>query len=213
MGFDIHQLDRMDEYDEEALEAYQDALSERFLGSPEGQSRLEVDPGAGFWVNRLIHFGRVYAGVTIPQMTRGHVEEIVTEIFPRKVSLIEPEDADDAIPELVAFWAYLKREYGLLEADKIVRFLQKVAPTFKDMMYDPAKFGMAKSFFMMGQAAGFDMTDEEGLQAFTSAYNASLLAEGPLGGTGSPPKKDDRKSARKKKRKAARAARRRNRRK
>ena len=41
-------------------------------------------------------------------------------------------------------------------------------------MNDPSKFGMAKSFFTMGQNAGFDMTDEKGLAAFTNMWNASL---------------------------------------
>lgn len=28
-------------------------------------------------------------------------------------------------------------------------------------MNDPSRFGMAKSFFMMGRQAGYDMTDQE----------------------------------------------------
>jgi hypothetical protein len=46
---------------------------------------------------------------------------------------------------------------------------------------DPASFGMAKSFFMMGHKAGFDMTTQEGLDAFQAVYNSSLL-NGPVGG-------------------------------
>lgn len=39
-------------------------------------------------------------------------------------------------------------------------------------MQDPAKFGMAKSMVMMGQACGFDMTTPEGSQAWIETYNA-----------------------------------------
>lgn len=48
-------------------------------------------------------------------------------------------------------------------------------------MNDPRNFGMAKSLFTLGQEAGFDMTTQEGLQAFQQHYNQQLQ------GTGAPP--------------------------
>lgn len=36
---------------------------------------------------------------------------------------------------------------------------------------------MAKSFFTMGQQAGFDMTSEVGLQSFMAAYNAQAMEQ------------------------------------
>jgi len=44
-------------------------------------------------------------------------------------------------------------------------------------MNDPARFGMAKSFFMMGQSAGFDMTKQEDMDSFVKLYNAGLSPE------------------------------------
>ena len=41
-------------------------------------------------------------------------------------------------------------------------------------MNDSSKFGMAKSFFMAGSEAGFDMTTEKGLKAFQEQYNQKL---------------------------------------
>ena len=112
MTFDIYQLDGLDWDDyEEAFEKYRDSLLEHFLESPEGRSHLEEFPEAGFWAGQLVYNGYGYLGVTLPQMTKNHVEEIVTELFPRKVSLLSPDDADDAIPELTAFWRYLERVY------------------------------------------------------------------------------------------------------
>jgi hypothetical protein len=46
-------------------------------------------------------------------------------------------------------------------------------------MQNPANFGMAKSFVMLGRARGFDMTTEEGLLAFTEAYTSDLSASAP----------------------------------
>jgi hypothetical protein len=179
MTFDIRQIDRLDpdsEGSENALGAYEDELIELFLNSPEGQAWLKIDPEPGFWIHCLIDYGYHYLDVTPPKMTKAHVDEVVTQLFPRKVSTMSPDDADQTIPELIAFWEYLKREYNLPNAEAILRFLHQIQPKFKGIMNNPANFGMAKSFVMQGQAAGFDMTAEEGNQAFMNAYNANLMA-------------------------------------
>ncbi len=184
MAFDIHQLDGIDRdaYDEaaeDALEKYQDALIEQFVQSPEGRARLQADPEMGFWAAQLIYYGYQYIGVSVPEMTADDVDEVVTDLFPRKVSTLSPDDADDVIPELLAFWQFLKRQYRLANADAILGYLRGIAPQFKGIMNDPSRFGMAKSFFMMGQAAGFDMTNEADATRFIVAYNAGVLSRPP----------------------------------
>jgi len=183
MTFKINQLDKID-YDTEgeaALATYQDALLERFYQSVEGQSFIETHPNTemGFWAAQLMYYGYVYEGITIPRMRAEDVEIIITKLFPRKISLFSAEDADDAIPELIVFWQFLEREYKLPNADRILKFLHQIAPAFKEMMMDSSNFGMAKSFFMMGQSAGYDMTDETDSQRFIAEYNAKMLAQGP----------------------------------
>jgi len=117
-------------------------------------------------------------GATIPRMTVADAKEILTELFPRKISLSSPDEADTVIPELLAFWSYLAREHLLPNAPAILGLLhEELQPEFKSMMNDPSKFGMAKSFFVTGQAAGFDMRNEEQLQKFAVLYNAGLAAE------------------------------------
>jgi hypothetical protein len=179
MAFDIHALDKVD-YDEEGIEAiaekYQDALLELFLDSPEGQERAKADPEIGFWAYQFMYYGYGYAGVTLPRVDLRAAREIVEELFPRKISTFSPDEADDTIPELIAFWRYLKREYQLPHADAILRYLHQIESEFRGIMNDPANFGMAKSFFAQGQAMGFDMTDEEEINRFMNVYNAALLA-------------------------------------
>lgn len=182
MTFDIHRLDKSDGYEEEvdeALEQYVEELMECFIQSPEGQAHLARDPEMGFYISQLILYGYHHLGATLPRMSASHVEELVTEVFPRKISLASPDDADDAIPELVAFWEYLKREHHLFQADAVLKFLRRIEPEFKGMMNDPARFGMAKSFFMAGRQAGYDMTDQEESQKFMMEYNARILGQGP----------------------------------
>lgn len=223
MTFDIHQLDEIDPYSleaEKAFEEYQDTLLELFANSPEGKAHLQIYPEMGFWAAQLMYYGYTYHSLTIPQMTAADVELIVTNLFPRKIALSSPDEADDAIPELEAFWQYLKREYQHSNADAILRFLHRVDPNFKSIINDQSKFGMAKSFFTMGQEAGFDMTDEEETQEFIQLYNASTAARsprsplslpaglaGPLSGSTSRATKAQKKKARKK----VKASRRRNR--
>jgi len=217
MTFDLNRLDNLDDLDdvEDVLYQYQDELLKLFADSPEGQARAQADPGMGFWVAHLIEYGYRFTGNTLPQMREHDVEELLSEVFPRKISLAAPEDADDALPTLIAFWEYLKREHRLMNADEILSYLRSVKPeAFRQWMNDPARFGMAKSFMTMAQGAGFDLTDEKDSAAFVNLYNASLSLPDisdlslPLE-LGGPRKKSDPKA--KYRRKMAKASRKRNR--
>src|SRR5262249_7154587 len=55
-------------------------------------------------------------------------------------------------------------------------FLEKPATTsrLKKELGNPANFGMAKSFMMQGEARGFDMTSEAGINQWMNTYNAEL---------------------------------------
>ena len=94
-------------------------------------------------------------------------------------------------------------------------------------MNDPANFGMAKSFFMGGQSAGFDMTNEAEANQFIMQYNANLLTQEPdlasslaadellrvIPGSSSFSRGKKTQTAKKKRRKIAKATRRKNRKK
>jgi hypothetical protein len=75
-------------------------------------------------------------------------------------------------------------------------------------MFDPRRAGMAKSFFMQGGAAGYDMTDKAQINQFMLAHNAAQMAQVELRDKA---KRDE--SKEKKKRKAEKAARKRHRKK
>jgi hypothetical protein len=109
MAFDIYQLDQLDDRDDEAMEAFAEELIELFSASPEGRAHRQVASGMGFWTGRLIDYGYIYCGVTLPEMKVPDVVELLSDIFPRKITLSSPDEADDTIPELIAFWTYLER--------------------------------------------------------------------------------------------------------
>lgn len=194
MSVNLYRIDSISDYDEaiEALSDYVAELVEEFLRSPEGKDYLKAHPEmedyVGSWIDNLLYFGYAYESVTLPHMTKNKVEAIVTGLFPNKVSLLNPDEADTTIPKLTAFWQFLKREYQHPNAVPILKFLKQIEPQFKEMMNDPGRFGIAKSFFMAGTAAGFDMTTEEGLKAFQEHHNQNQGKAGanspPFGGLG-----------------------------
>ncbi|GAP99850.1 hypothetical protein [Leptolyngbya sp. NIES-2104] len=99
--------------------------------------------------------------------------------LPRKVTILDPSEAEDAIPELVAFWRFLQRQYNLRSANAIVKYLESIATQFPGMMSDPARGGIAKTLMMMGHQAEFDMTNSQGIEAFQQQYTASLDLNSP----------------------------------
>lgn len=179
--FNIGLLDNL-EYDdaEPLINDYQDTVINLFANSPEGQSYIKTNSDFGFWIEQLIYYGYCYEGFTLPKMSKNDVQTVVETLFPRKISLSEPEDADKAIPELIAFWQFLKREYKFKNADSILSYLESIKSKFRGIINDSSRFGIAKSFFALGRKSGFDMTDPEEMKAFQVAYNANLLPDSDL---------------------------------
>ncbi len=53
-------------------------------------------------------------------------------------------------------------------------YLLSIKDKFPDWMFDPARGGIAKNFFLSGIEAGFDMSSQEGMNTFKEIYNAQL---------------------------------------
>lgn len=175
MTFDIQQkiFDRDGMPIEKKASQYQDELAQLFEQSPEGQALISegIEPG---WASMIIEFGINYLSVTPAQMSPAGLREILFDIFPRKVST-DADEADDVVREFRAFWQFLQREFQLANAAACLKVLDdRAARELKKKLGDPANFGIAKSFFMMGVERGFDMTSEEGLNTWMETYNAEI---------------------------------------
>lgn len=182
MTFNIHQqvFDRDGMPLEKKANQYKDQLVQLFERSPEGQALWSegIEPG---WARMLLDFGTDYLSVAPPQMSPDGVREILFDLFPRKVSA-SADEAPEIIRELQAFWTFLQREFHLENADACLNVLnEKAARELKKKMSDPATFGIAKSFVMMGMERGFDLSSEEGVNKWMATYNAELT-----GGAGLP---------------------------
>jgi hypothetical protein len=188
MPFDINQpvFDSKSMYLEEQALRYEQDLMDQFAASPEGQAITESGTELG-WARALIHYAITYAGVTPPAMTASDLEEVMYSLFPRKV-ITEPGDGTEIIQELRAFWHFLERVYHLPQARQMLaRLTPQAARRLERELQEPANFGMAKSFVLLGQEAGFAMESPEGMRAWVEAYNATVAPT--LAAAESPPKK------------------------
>ncbi len=173
--FDLHQdiEDEDGNQDEEVVRNYCDKLMEAFLEAPEGVACHEQFGQLG-WARSFLDYGFNHIGNSPSQMSLGDVQEILFELFPAKVS-VQPDRAGAIVGEIRAFWQFLGREYQLPAAAEIVEDLGKDAELeMHELLSDPDNFGMAKSIFMMGQAAGFDVTTQAGMEEFMATYNAMI---------------------------------------
>lgn len=198
-----------EEIDPKARKPLEDELVRRFAASPEAKSLTDVHA-----CHFVMDFAADYFGATIATIGPEELREIVFDIIPRKVS-IDAAAASSIIEECRAFFAFLKREYGLEQADACLRVLSGDAVTkLTAALSDTSKFGMAKSLFMAGREAGFDMDSKEGIEAWMRVMQSRPLpASVRLPPLGHEPRPVDRTTARAKKnaRKAARKARKKNR--
>lgn len=165
-----------EEIDPYVLAGLTDELVRRFEAAPEARGLGEV--GA---CRLVTDYAASYFGATIPTLTPAQVREIIFEIIPAKVS-IGPELARALIEENRAFFAFLKREFGLKAADRCLRVIAgaDAVEKLEAAMSDPRNFGMAKSMFMAASGAGFDMDTEEGFAAFARAMQEGSVP-GPMG--------------------------------
>ena len=177
---DIQILDNINPHDPDAadtFEQYSNGILKQFRVSTEGKEYLKIDKDMGFWSERFIDFAYHYTGVSLQNVEIVQVDEILNDIFPRKITIQSPDEADSIVQELIVFWEYLKRDYKLKNANRILQYLEEIKLNYYNTMNDESKFGMAKSFIQLGKEAGFDMHNEKDMLQFAKIYNASLSSK------------------------------------
>ncbi len=203
---DLAALSQDDEIDYDAREALEDELVRRFAASPEGKRLDEI-----YACRFVMNLGADYLGHTISTLGSTDLREVLFELIPRKIS-IQASDARWIVEEMRAFYGFLKREFGLKQADSCLRVLDRNAAKMLEAgLSDSRHFGMAKSLVMAGADAGFDMQTQEGLDAWMQSIQGMPLP--PSVSLPSLPQPSFKKAtkAEKNKRKAARTARKKNR--
>jgi hypothetical protein len=178
MPFNIYQLDNLS-YDEvePLLEDYIDDAVAAFVDSDIGQAYVEQHPVGGNWIATFIEMAYLYGGHTLPKLTKGDAKAVMEQILPRKLTLMDPSEAEGATEELAAFWTFLSQTYGFRSAAAIAKYLRSIGDRFPQWMVDPQRGGMAKQFLMANPSVMGDSlssADQDGAAP-------SLLPPLPLG--------------------------------
>jgi hypothetical protein len=149
------------ELDEDRRTELEEELVRRFADSAEARGLRDVR-----WCHTVMDLAASYLGVTIASVGAPELREILYELLPRKVS-VAASAAGDIVAECRAFFAFMKRELSLRDADACLRLLGAGAvKKLEAALSDRRNFGMAKSIMMAGADAGFDMSSTEGVEAW-----------------------------------------------
>jgi hypothetical protein len=143
----------------------------RRLGGDTDEARLLLD---------LLHD---HLEVGLADLAEGDLGELLLEVYPRKVTVLEADDAHDVIPTVRDLLAFC-RDTGRLSRAKATRLeaeLEGIEPRFADAVMDPANWGLARSLTQSMAADGVDFSDQSAVDRWISDYNGSLPALGASG--------------------------------
>ena len=169
-----------------AKDAFDAALAGFRRWAKTTERKLSDDPGAvADEMQTLLDLMRDYLGIDRPaDLSRGDLEELLLRIYPRKITVLDPEDTGNTIPAIRDFLAYLAERGDMPKrtADALERELDRIAPRFTDAVMDPSNWGMARSLVQAMAADGVDFGDQAAVDRWIAAYNDRAEPAGGLPG-------------------------------
>jgi hypothetical protein len=147
----------------------------RWVAAPD--RRLSGEPEADVAeADLLLGLIRDHLGLDSPaRLNPGDLENLLLDVYPRKVTVFDPEDTQDTVPALRDLLAFLA-DTGRLSAAaarRLGRELDQVAPRFAGAVMDPSRWGMARSITQAMVTEGVDITDSAAVQDWIAQYNAN----------------------------------------
>jgi hypothetical protein len=162
----------------------------RWTKSTERKLSDDPDTVAGE-MQSLLDLMRDYLDIDRPaDLSQGDLEQLLLRIYPRKITVLDPEDTENTIPAVRDFLAYLA-ERGEIPAGRaraLERELDRIAPRFTDAVMDPSNWGMARSFVQAMAADGVEIGDQAAMDRWIATYNARVA---PAGGVSGPWDEDE----------------------
>lgn len=167
-----------DEYSDKGLErAHKQAGEwyEAFMKSPQHEALTGAERDeAPSVVQFFVEFAYNYFGVEPAGWDCGVVVECCGELMPRKVNAPLPFFQAVA-PVLSAFFDFLAGKSLLPNAHALAKTVAAMGDDIVTASQERSNWGIAKSFAMAAEKAGFDLDDPEALDAFVNEYNSRLL--------------------------------------
>jgi hypothetical protein len=144
--------------------------------------KLSADPDVVVdEMEALLQLMRGYLEIGGPaDLGEGDLKELLLQIYPRKMTVFDPEDTEDTIPAVRDFLAYLAERGEMPEGTRraLERELDQIAPRFTDAVMDPSNWGMASTLLHEMAAEGVDVDDQAAVDRWIDGYNARLALSG-----------------------------------
>jgi hypothetical protein len=125
-----------------------------------------------------------YLGIDAPSgLTAGSLAELLLDVYPRKVAVLDPRDVASTIPALRDLTSYLADTAAITAgtARAMDRKLDEIEPDFADAVMDPARWGPATAIMHAMHRDGVDISDSASVDAWIAQQNAGMTA-GHAGG-------------------------------
>ncbi|HWM85977.1 MAG TPA: hypothetical protein VNO33_09070 [Kofleriaceae bacterium] len=163
------------------------------------------------WAEMLLEYADDYHDSSLEELTPEVLDELLFETIPRKVS-VEADAAPQIVEAVRALLGFGARELG---SESAARCLESLRPDavkrLARELADPDNFGPAKSLFMEGARAGYDVHTQAGMDAWIAVVQRRMANERPRSPERHVTSSQSTSARNKSKRKAARAARKRRR--
>jgi hypothetical protein len=145
--------------------AFEETLVEfrRWAGTPGQQLNggLEADAAE---LGMLFGLMPDYLGIESPsELITEHLDQLLLDLYPRKVTVLDGEDTADTIPALRDLTAYLADSRAITAESALAmqRELDEIEPRFADAVMDPANWGPARAAVQAMYRDGVDLDDHD----------------------------------------------------
>jgi hypothetical protein len=116
-----------------------------------------------------------YLGIDTPSgLTAGSLAELLLDVYPRKVTVLDPRDVASTIPALRDLTSYLADTAAITAgtARAMDRELDEIEPDFAGAVMDPARWGPATAIMHAMHRDGVDISDSASVDAWIAQQNA-----------------------------------------
>jgi hypothetical protein len=109
----------------------------------------------------------------LAELTPFDLRQLLLAVFPRKVTVSDPEDVNTVIPTMREVCRFL-RDTGRIPRsrhDQLIGELDQIEPEFAGAVMDPGNWGMARTFTQAMIADGVDIGDDGAMQGWISGFS------------------------------------------
>jgi hypothetical protein len=120
-----------------------------------------------------------YLGISAPsRLTAGLLNDLLLDVYPRKVTVLDRKDIASTIPALRDLTSYLADTGAVTAATAraMDRELDEIEPDFAGAVMDPANWGPATAMMHAMHRDGVDISDSASVDAWITQQNAGVFA-------------------------------------